>query len=146
MKIAKALKEKNKFLRELGKLLTKVQKNNSVIEGKTRAYSSKEMFIQANLKILELVELKTKISLANEPIQSKIYKLSELKSLVSIIKELSTEEGPQESSHSWEDTNKVFIYNSEIKTVEKDEMVQNIENEIEKIQEELDIYNHTTEI
>lgn len=145
MKIAKALKQKNKLVRELQLLLTRAQKNNSVIEGKTRSYSSKEMINQANQKIDELVDLKTKISKANESIQSKIYRLSELKSLVIFINGISTDEGPKESS-SWKDDDKIISYTSEIKTVERDKMIQEVENEIEKIQEELDVHNHTTDI
>ncbi len=146
MKIAKALKKKNKIVRELGKLLTKVQQNNSLLEGKTRSYDPEEMLNESHKKLNELVELKTKISKANEPVQDKIYRLSELKSFIENIKNISTIEGPSESTSWGRDENKVVNYTVKITTVKKDELVQNLEDEIEKIQEELDIHNYTTEI
>lgn len=146
MKISKALKKKNKLVKELQVFLTRAQQTNSIIEGKTRYYEPRKMIDLANEKLEELVSLKTKISVANQPIQSKIYKLSELKSLLTNIREISTDEGPNESSSFYREQNKIIIYTSEIKTVEIDQMVKNIENEIESIQDELDVYNNTTEI
>ena len=145
MKIAKALKKKNKLVRELGVFLTKAQQNNSIIEGKERSYDPQLMNNRANDKLNELVELKTEISLANQSVQNKIYKLSELKSFVGAIKGISTDEGPIESSWVRRD-DKVVNYTVKINTLKKDQMIQDIENEIEQIQEELDIHNHTVDI
>jgi len=145
MKIAKALKKKNKLVRELGVFLTKAQQNNSIIEGKERSYDPQLMINSANDKLNELVELKTEISLANQSVQNKIYKLSELKSFVGAIKGISTDEGPIESSWVRRD-DKVVNYTVKINTLKKDQMIQDIENEIEQIQEELDIHNHTVDI
>ena len=144
MKISKALKEKNKLIKELNMLMSKAQENNSLLEGKTRSYNPREIINKIKSKIHELVDLKTKISLANNPIQSKIYRLSELKSLSGNIKGMSTDDGPKESS--WRERDEMIIYTSVIKDIERDEMIQDIENEIEKIQEELDVYNHITDI
>ena len=145
MKIAKALKKKNKLVRELGVFLTKAQQNNSIIEGKERSYDPQLMINSANDKLNELVELKTEISLANQSVQNKIYKLSELKSFVGAIKGISTDEGPIESSWVRRD-DKVVNYTVKINTLKKDQMIQDIENEIEQIQEELDVHNHTVDI
>lgn len=145
MKIAKALKKKNKLVKELNVLLNRVQSYNSIIEGKKRAYSTKDSLIKSKEKLEELVDLKTKISKANIPIQDKIYRLSELKSMVSHLKNVSTQEGPSDEGYLGRD-DKVVNYSAEISTTEKDELVLELEKNIEEIQEELDSYNYTTEI
>ena len=140
--IAQALKFKNKKIKELNTLFSRAQQNNSIVEGRNRAYSSIKMLEQAQIKMDELINIKAAISTANQKIQNKIYRLSELKSFVSNLQRMSTQNGPQEKGYS--DT--IVNYITEIDTVTNDEMIDKFEKEIEKIQEDLDKFNHATQI
>ncbi len=140
--IAQALKFKNKKIKELNTLFSRAQQNNSIVEGRNRAYSSIKMLEQAQIKMDELINIKAAISTANQKIQNKIYRLSELKSFVSNLQRMSTQNGPQEQRYN--DT--ITIYTTEIDTVTNDEMIDKFEKEIEKIQEDLDKFNHATQI
>jgi hypothetical protein len=78
-------------------------------------------------------------------VYDKIFRLSELKSMVKQLKELDCTEGKQRQGYrsmSTEPINKV----AEIKIPEKDEMIKKWEEEIESIQEELDAHNAKTKI
>jgi hypothetical protein len=93
----------------------------------------------------ELIELKTKIHQANSPVYDKIFRLSELKSLVSKIKVLNCTEGTSTDYYSRRSENPP-VMTSEISIVERDGMVKIMEDEIESIQDELDTHNALTQI
>jgi len=93
----------------------------------------------------ELIELKTKIHLANSPVYDKIFRLSELKSLVSKIKSLNCTEGTSVDYYSRRSENPP-VMTAEISILERDSMVKIMEDEIESLQEELDTHNALTQI
>jgi len=142
MTIKRALKEKNKLVKELNDLYTKIKNYNSVAEDSEKPYSTKELMLNVDSKLNELVELKTKIHLANGPVYGKIFKMAELKSHVSKLSNLDCSSGKQKSWGDTEYTNKV----SEIRIVDRDYLIKVAETEIEKLQDELDEFNATTNI
>jgi hypothetical protein len=93
MNIKKALKEKNRLVKEILDLHTRVATYNSVEVGNVRPYSAKESMELLNQKSNELVELKTKIHRANDLVYQHIFRLSELKSMIARIKNLDCNEG-----------------------------------------------------
>jgi hypothetical protein len=116
---------------------------NSVEEGTTRVYDVKEA-MQNWLKMgEELVELKTKIHLANAPVYGKIFRMSELKSQLSNLRQLDCVDGKHFDRYG---RGEAVIKTAEISVLERDEMVLKIEEEIERLQEELDEHNATTSI
>lgn len=143
MKLSKALKEKNKLIKEIDVYFKRAASNNSVIEGGKSDYSSKDQIEKGLEKIEELVALKAKIQAANQPVQDKIFRLSELKSLILRLRHIPTTDGPQAPSYRSE---VAVSYNAEIKKIDIDQMIEKYEKEIETIQEELDAFNHTTDI
>jgi len=142
MNIKKALKLKNKLTGEIKELISLASSNNSIIQGNPRKYSTGKLLEEAEEKTNELVELKTKIHLANAPVYSKIFKLSELKSRAKFIAAIPTDEGKTSSRYGTESE----VMEVEIDVVQKKLQVKKIEEEIEKIQEELDVHNAITEI
>jgi ribosomal protein L29 len=86
MNVKKALKEKNRLVKEIQELYARLSQYNSVEVGNVRPYSPKDMLEQINEKSNELVELKTKIHKANTPVYDKIFRLSELKSTIARLK------------------------------------------------------------
>jgi len=143
MKVKQALKQKKKLATKMNQEFVRVNMYNSVEEGATRVYDVKES-MQNWLKMIdELVELKTKIHLANVPVYSKIFRMSELKSQLSNLKQLDCVDGKHFDRYG---RGEAVIKTAEISVLERDEMVLKIEEEIERLQEELDEHNATTSI
>ena len=84
--------------------------------------------------------MKTKIHLANAPVYGKIFRMSELKSLISKLKRVSTTSG------------KVRGYGEEVvmiasmTSVQRDELIKQLETEIDTLQDELEAHNALTKI
>jgi len=68
--------------------------------------------------------------------------MSELKSYITHLKLVSTKDGYVKDRYD----NSVLNMEAVIKTIEIDALLEKKEAEIEKIQEELDIFNHQTSI
>ena len=140
MTVKQALKEKNKLVVEIMKLYVIAKEHNSVEEGNPRRYSVIESLEKASELTNQLVELKAKIHRANAPVYEKIFLMSELKSAAKTLKSLNCEEGKVIERYG----SSVSIKNVEVNVKEKDMMLKNIEEKIEKLQDELDIHNATT--
>ena len=93
----------------------------------------------------DLIELKTKIHQANSPVYGKIFRMSELKSIVSKIKLMDCTEGTPNDRYSRRPENPPTM-TSEISIVDRDGIVKGLETEIEVIQDELDTHNALTQI
>ena len=145
MNIKKALKEKNRLVKEILDLHTRVATYNSVEVGNVRPYSAKESMELLNQKSNELVELKTNIHRANGPVYQHIFRLSELKSTIARIKNLDCNEGIVQDYYS-RNRETPAVKETEISIVERDEMVKHMEGQIEEIQDILDNFNQITEI
>ena len=142
MTIAQALKEKNKRVAKIGKLWEKIQRYNSVQEGAERPYSSSELYEQVQTEINELVDLKTRIHEASAPVRKDIFALSEMKNLVQRVRSVNTTQGVYRDRYS--DSSSLVIAELDIKW--QDSTVEAFEEEIEKLQEKLDQFNHTVQI
>jgi hypothetical protein len=146
MKVKQALKYKKKLASKMNQEFSKVQMYNSVEEGSTRVYDVKESMQNWLRMSEELVELKTKLHLANGPVYGKIFRMSELKSQLSNLKSLDCVEGKYSDRYSRMGGETPIIKTAQIGILEKDQMILSIEEEIERIQEELDEHNATTSI
>jgi hypothetical protein len=145
MNIKKALKEKNRLVKEIQDLHVRVATYNSIEVGNVRPYSAKESMERINQKSNELVELKTNIHRANAPIYHHIFRLSELKSTIARIKNLDCNEGSVQDYYS-RNRETPLVKETEISIVERDEMVKHMEGQIEEIQDILDNHNQITTI
>jgi hypothetical protein len=145
MNIKSALKYKNKLTSNIQKELGKVTAYNSVDEGSNKPYSAKDAWKKYVELTNELITLKTTIHKANGPVYDKIFRLSELKSLVTNLKRFDCSEG-MVSTGRWgaEPQSKVKV--AEMTITERDGLVEFYEAEIEQIQDKLDHFNQVTEI
>jgi len=146
MNIKQALKLKNKLVKENNDTFTKLSQYNSVEEGTSRPYDPKEMLTKWNEGIKQLIDLKTKIHRANAPVYDKIFKLSELKSMISKLNTLGCNEGKQSPIGRWNQSSEPVVIIAEIGILQRDEMIKTLETQIEQIQDELDVHNANTEI
>jgi hypothetical protein len=122
---------------------SKVQMYNSVEEGSARVYDVVESMRNWLTMSEELVELKTKLHLANAPVYGKIFRMSELKSQLSNLRQLDCVDGKHFDRYG---RGEAVVKTAKISVLEKDQLVLTIEEEIEKLQEELDEHNATTSI
>jgi hypothetical protein len=143
MTVKQALKEKNSLLKRINDLTQKIYSYNSIDEGNKRPYSTSDLLSQVMELTGELIDLKTKIHQANVPVYDKIFRLSELKSLVKKINGIDCSEGKVSERYS---RTEPTIKTAEISVVERDTIVKDLEEQIERLQEELDVHNATTNI
>ena len=143
MTIRQALKEKNSLLKRIKDEMVKVNDYNSIDEGNVRPYSTRECLIKVKELTDELTRLKTRIHLANAPVYHKIFELSELKNLVKNIRMVDCSEGKVTERYSRSEPS---IKVAEIGVVERDTIIKDFEEQIERLQDELDHHNATTQI
>ncbi len=142
MKIYQALKEKNKIVGKINELTMLIQQKNSMPKTNPNHFDLDSVLSELHSEKAKLIQLKTAIYKANFPIQEKIFTLSELKSSVKFWTGLNTKEG-LEVGHFNRESVEYKAHFNEVQTRLK---IEEIQAEIEKIQEELDYFNHTTDI
>lgn len=140
--IAKALKEKNKLKLEISQLQKRFNAHNSVIIGNKRPFDLTQVETEMNEKISQLVILKSTITKANQPVQEKIYKIAEIKGLMAFYKKLPVDEGKKTIVYR-NDTFDYEVFFNEAIIADK---IKKLESEAEQIQDELESFNHTTNI
>lgn len=140
MNITKALKLKKKLIKKAEAAYNRFSKYNSVDINAETPYNAMKAYQEWIDLTNELIDLKTKIHLANAPVYGKIFRMSELKSLISQLKRVSTTSG------------KVRTYGEEVvmtaamTLVQCDELISQFEMEIDTLQDELEAHNALTKI
>jgi uncharacterized small protein (DUF1192 family) len=142
MNVKQALKVKNKLVTEMKAAYGILQKYNSIEEGNPRRYSMTNTLEKIKTLQAELVELKTKIHKANQPVYDKIFALAELKGMIKELKKVSTEEGKVNERYG----SVVSVKEVELNVTDIDTAVSILESQIEQLQNELDVHNATTQI
>ena len=142
MNVKQALKVKNKLVTEMKASYAILQKYNSIEEGNPRRYSMTNTLEKIKTLQAELVELKTKIHKANQPVYDKIFALAELKGMIKELKKVSTEEGKVNERYG----SVVSVKEVELNVTDIDAAIAVLESQIEGLQNELDIHNATTQI
>lgn len=143
MKLSKALKLKNRKLKDYTETLNKAVIYNSYDVDSKQVYNSQGMMDQAISLKDDYVALKTAIHSTSEPIRSKIFMMGELKTFLSKIKNLDTKEGVQKEGYR-EITTRTYV--ASINEDGKNSLIKNIEDQIETLQDEIDNFNATTEL
>jgi hypothetical protein len=143
MNISQALKEKNKKAALLAKLIERVKESNVSEKGSEKDYSSKATWDEVTKELNNLVQLKANIHSASAPVRHKIFRLSELKGLSKAMQYMVTVDS---TTKSRTDGHVIHEIVAEIKTKEHAAMLEALSVEIDKIQEELDAFNHTVSI
>jgi chromosome condensin MukBEF MukE localization factor len=145
MNLTKALKAKKKLIKQIDTIYNRFQKFNSYEAGTTPTYSAEEAYNEWLLLTSELVELKAKIQRANAPIIDKIFRLGELKSIISRLRGVNTTAGIHRE-RSYGLTESVVEHIAFMDLKKRDADIEVFENEIEKLQEEIEAFNIITKI
>jgi hypothetical protein len=144
MNVAQALKRKARLLKEINDKWNIIRNHNSIISGNRRKYDIKIELDTVEKLIGELVELKTKIHLANGPVYSKIFLLSELKTQLRNFEGINTTEGTVDTARYG--ISSTTFYEVEIDEIYKNGLVKELSIKIDELQDELDYHNATTQI
>lgn len=143
MNIKQALKYKNKLAKKISETAQKVSRYNSVDEGAVRPYDVSEELSKLQTLTMEMVDLKTKIHMANRDVYHYIFKLSEMKAMLKHLRTVDCTEGLNVSLSRFAESTST-MKNSVISRLEMDQLIEKIENQIDEIQDKLDIHNSTT--
>lgn len=144
MKLNKALKLKKKIAGEIANLKSSIQTKNSYIDGtiKVENYDVNKIYLELLRKIEDLTSLKYAINEANREIQSKIYLIGEYKGLINFWQGVTVHEGTFPNNYGGQPT----TYVAQIDEKTRDNMVKEFQTQIDSIQDEIDVFNYTTEI
>jgi len=93
---------------------------------------------------MQIQVVKSKIHRANVPMFKKIFEMSELKSNIKSLQKLDCTEG--KSNRDRYRMESELVLTSEISLVQRNEMIKEMENRIEELQDEMDVFNSNTEI
>jgi hypothetical protein len=144
MNLTKALKHKKKLVKQIDETFVRFQKYNSQpADNVGKGYDPAEAYTEWIDLTSELVELKTKIQNANAPIASKIFRLGEVKSLISRIRGIDTKAGVIRDRYRGEE---LITYVAYMDLFTKDNLIKDWEQEIETLQEEIEAFNAITKI
>jgi hypothetical protein len=139
--LSRALKLKNRVVHRLSQLDTLVITYNSTPED-NQEYDVRELY-EARTKLAGLlVELKTAINAANQPVQKVIFELAECKALIAMLTKVNTKNGPSLEGYSGVRVN----YVAQIRKAEVDREIKRVEQEIDRLQDALDRFNYNTMI
>jgi hypothetical protein len=142
MNVKQALKAKNKLVAELKECYRILQTQNSIEEGNPRRYSVKKKLEDIAELTDELVQLKARLHRANAPVYDKIFQMAEIKGIIKELKKMDVSEGKQTERYG----SVVSVKEVEMNVIERDAIIKQYEEHVEKLQNELDIHNSNTNI
>lgn len=142
--ISRALKLKNKLVSEINKEWAKVSSYNSNIAEAVVPYDIEACYKRWEELKGKLVELKTKIHLANAPVYGVIFAMSEMKESAKLLNALVCQEGAIVDRYGRNET--PLVYATVITLATKEERIALLEKKIEEMQDVLEEHNASTKI
>ena len=143
--LAQALKEKNRLAGEISRCWTMIARENSKREDIPRVIDVAETYKKVQLYKEKLIELKTKIGLANAGNLERIYRFEECKNELNRVNDICTVV-PSDFQERGEGNYKEFKRTVIFTAAQVYEMREKLQQECNDLQDELDAYNATTKI
>jgi hypothetical protein len=146
MKLHKALKLRKKLIGEIAQLKSQIQSKNSYLVGSLNPekYNVPKLYKELMEKIDQLTGLKFVINEANREIQSKIYTLAEYKALIVFWNGVPVAEGTHEGGRFGSEALREYAVQVDEQT--RNAYVKEYQEKVDALQEEIDVYNYTTDI
>jgi hypothetical protein len=147
--ISRALKEKNRISGKIAKLQKQVEEFNTYEEGKVLDFSSIDLLGQLQEEWAYLIDLKTKIAIANIGIADKLIKLTEAKAELAFWNQFrnsgaSVEANEKSTYHDGRYVSVPYNKYSTITSKEILELRELVQKLIEHLQDEIDDFNQKT--
>ena len=146
MKIAKALKLKNQVAGEVAQLKDLLTKQNSRSTKQKFDYDNREVLSRLRAKLDELVKTKAAVAAANAEIYDRIFRLAELKGLVTTLAGLDTKAGVFHEGRGFGEAAYEVEYVAQLGKVDVDRLVAELSAEIQSLQDGLDEFNFTRSV
>ena len=143
--LAQALKEKNRLAGEISRCWTMIARENSKREDSPRVIDVDETYKKLQLYKEKLVELKTKIGLANAGNLERIYRFEECKNELNRLNDIGTNE-TSDFQAIGESNYKEFKRTVVFTAAQVYEMRKKVQQECNDIQDALDAYNASSKI
>jgi hypothetical protein len=145
MKLSQALKQKNRLAGELVAQQRILARENSRRDDKPARVDCALVWGKIVQLSDDLGRIKAAIAAANVPIYPKIERMAELKSRINFVKGLEKREGPEHESIGG-DRAVIVNWTAYVTEADADQRISAIQIEIDRLQDEVDAFNATTEI
>ncbi len=127
--LSRALKLKNRVVHRLSQLDRLIISYNNTLDD-NQEYDVKDLYkVRADITQF-LINLKTAINAANQPVQSVIFELAEAKSLIAMLGKIDTKNGPQLEGYSGVRVKYVV----QLRQVVVDREIKRVEQHIDRLQ------------
>ena len=143
VRIRKALQIKNRLVGEISNFNKLVMNNNSHQEC-TSKFDVMTLLADRAKAVEKLILVKTALALANVAIYEKLARMSEAKDNIKFLRALNTTEGENEVGYG--ERSKTVKIVASVNAVMVEDAVKALTLDIEKLQDEVDYFNSTTEI
>jgi hypothetical protein len=142
IRLSKALKEKVRLVNEMNKAFEPIQSKNSYLKKNELKFDLDKQYDEYVEKRRELIDIKTKVFIANFSIYREILLMAELKDELSKWRNVSTNEGFHQS-YGQQEPQEYVVHYDEIFVKNKTEKIQ---KRIDELQEQIDVFNMSAEI
>jgi hypothetical protein len=143
VRLRKALQIKNRLAGEVAQLSKLIAQHNSHQDGSSR-FDVAKLISDRESVVRKLVSVKTELAKANTAIYEKIALIAEYKAEIQMYRSLNTNEGTASAGYGVEA--KVIRVVATVNAAMVEDKVREITLKIEKLQDEIDYFNSTTEI
>jgi uncharacterized membrane protein YccC len=143
MKLGKTLAQKNKLGGDVATLTALLKAQNSRPSTQKFDYDASAVLTRLRAKITELIEVKAAIARANAVVQDQIFRLAELKGLAAALKTLDTRHGVFKDDAGYAQTAYDIEFVAQLKKMEVDALVAEVEAGAQLLQDSLDEFNFT---
>jgi hypothetical protein len=143
--LARLLKIKNRIASEITRKNEQIVQHNvfTAVDASETPKINIDLFVcEVQALTEDLITVKSLISRANNKIVDKIYRMSELKGSLAFYKKLNCREG-KGSSFSYSLKDEVEYTIAQIKEEDKNNKIESLISEINRLQDELDEFNAT---
>jgi peptidoglycan hydrolase CwlO-like protein len=145
MTLARALRYAKRVKEQISKLETDIAASNSVMKGAERDIVGT---VADNIKrrdelVEHLVELKLATIKATQPVQPMILRLSEIKGKIAFLQRLNVTHGLVRDRYG---ESQPTEYVAEIRKLDRDKMVTDLQSQIDELQGRVDAHNANTKI
>lgn len=140
MNIAQAMKQKNRLAKKLAQIRSDIQTENSRLEGNTPTMDIESLMKEQDQVVESLIRLKIAIFVASTPVREHILRMAEYKAIIGFLNGIDTRSG------QIKDYGDPVSYEATFSKSWVREQVEKCEAEIDVLQDELDAFNHRTEV
>ena len=143
--LARALKLKNRLVRKMSDLRLTLQRCNCTVEENKFDYDFSDTYDEFYNVMDDLIKIKAVIQKANQPIMEKIFTMGEYRSLINTLNTVNTKSGKQLPDR-FGASDAFITYKCQYDRASVDELMNMLQDSIDEIQDEIDVFNHTTEV